>query len=218
MDGNGRWALKRGLPRVAGHREGIKAVRAVVEAARELKVKYLSLFAFSTENWTRPENEVRTLFSLLAQHLKKERKELKEKDIKLVVIGDRSPFSERLKKLIAETENYLKDCSSMTLILAINYGGKQDIINACKKIVEAGVRKDAIDERLFSMYLMTGDIPEPDLLIRTSGEERISNFFLYQLAYTELYFVDTLWPDFTKKDFFEAIREYSARKRRFGGV
>ncbi|MCS7184591.1 MAG: isoprenyl transferase [bacterium] len=218
MDGNGRWAIKRGLPRIMGHREGVKAVRSVIEAARELGIKYLSLFAFSTENWSRPKNEVRTLFRLLAHHLKKERNELKNKDIRLIVIGDRTPFSDKLKKLIDETEEFLKNCTSMYLILAVNYGGRQDIINACKNICKVALKQEDIKEEIFSKYLMTHNIPDPDLLIRTSGEMRISNFYLYQLAYTELYFTKRLWPDFTKKDFYLAIKEYSKRTRKFGRV
>lgn len=221
MDGNGRWAKKRGLPKIAGHRQGVASVRNVIEAAKETGVKILTLYTFSTENWKRPKDEVEALFRLLDEHLDKEADKLLKNDIRLSVIGaiDGLPdfVRDKLKKIMKLTENN----SGLLLNLAINYGSRSEIIEAVRAIskdVKAGSLgiKD-IDESKVSKYLYTKDIPDPDLLIRTSSEYRVSNFLLWQIAYTELYITPKLWPDFTKEDFKEALAEYQRRERRFGG-
>ncbi len=216
MDGNGRWAKKRNLPRVFGHRAGIKAVRQTVEACRELGISCLSLYAFSTENWQRPKTEIRTLMKLLYKYLKKEKEKLKKNDIRLVISGDIKVLPKKIQKAIKDVIEYTKDCKKMILNLCLNYGARQEIVNAINKIISK--KYSFIDESIISKHLYTYDLPDPDLLIRTSGELRISNFMLWQIAYTELYFTDVLWPDFTKEELYKAINSYKNRERRFGGI
>jgi len=220
MDGNGRWAQKHTIGRIRGHRKGAQAVRTVVRACREIGIKYLTLFAFSVENWDRPAKEVQALMFLLEEYLKKELEELQKQEIRLTTIGDIERLNPSVKeKLLQVKESTLKN-DKMVLNLALSYGAKDEIICAVKKIIEddkAGkIDIDKLDKETFSNYLYTSGMPDPDLLIRTSGECRISNFLLWQLAYTELYFTNILWPDFTKDDLFKAIASYQKRERRFG--
>ncbi len=220
MDGNGRWAKKRGNPRIFGHKNGVKAVRETVEAAGETGVKYLTLYAFSTENWNRPKAEVDALMSLLVNSIENETENLIKNKVRLQTIGCRESLPDnvnrKLDAIIANTSNG----TGLTLILALSYSSKFEIIEAVKKIankVAAGNLSDEqIDEKLISDYLQTASFPDPDLMIRTSGEYRLSNFLLWQSAYSELYFTPVLWPDFRKHDFFEAILDYQKRERRFG--
>lgn len=220
MDGNGRWAKKRGLPRVAGHREGVKSVRDVVEACAQLGVKYLTLFAFSTENWKRPKHEIDTLMKLLIKTLRTETDKLHKNDIKLMAIGDIESLPVEVQRELKEAIEKTKNNKRMVLNLALSYSGRWEIIEAVKDIardVKSGkIKVEEINDSLFASYLKTAGIPEPDLLIRTSGEFRISNFLLWQIAYTELYICDCLWPDFRRKHLYEAIRDYQKRERRFG--
>lgn len=216
MDGNGRWAKKRSLPRVFGHRAGIKSVRNVIEAAREIGVKYISLYAFSTENWQRPKSEIRILMNLLYQYIRRERENLKKNDIRVVISGDLTPLTAEVRKALESLCEYTKSCSALCVNLCLNYGARQEIVKAVNNILEEKITQ--VSEKTFSEYLYTRDLPDPDLLIRTSGEQRISNFLLYQIAYTELYFTKTLWPDFSKKEFYKAIVDYQNRERRFGAL
>lgn len=222
MDGNGRWAKKRGLPRVAGHREGVKSVRDVVEACAQLGVKYLTLFAFSTENWRRPKQEVDTLMKLLIRTLRTETDNLHKNDIKLMTIGDIESLPDEVQRELKEAMEKTKNNKRMVLNLALSYSGRWEIIQAvrdiAKDVKEGKINVEDIDDRLFSNYLRTAGLPDPDLLIRTSGEYRISNFLLWQIAYTELYICDCLWPDFRRKHLYEAIRDYQRRERRFGMI
>jgi undecaprenyl diphosphate synthase len=220
MDGNGRWALQRGLNRCEGHRRGKDAVRAVVEAAREIGIPYLTLFVFSSENWQRPGAEVRFLMQLFHRYLLTETKRLMKRGIRVIAIGDARRLPAPVRRALAQTIETTAANSGMTVALALSYGGRQDIVAAAQSVaraVAAGqISPDQIDEAALQRALMTGGMPDPDLLIRTSGELRISNFFLFQLAYTELYFTETLWPDFRERDFLSAIAAYQARERRFG--
>ncbi|MEN3046170.1 MAG: isoprenyl transferase [Candidatus Hydrothermales bacterium] len=216
MDGNGRWAKERNLPRLLGHKEGVESVREIIKAARELGIKYLTLFTFSTENWKRSEEEIKGLFNLLESVARKELKNLIENGIRVMVMGRIDELPESTKKVIEEVIEKTKENKDMVLILAINYGGKREVIDAVNKILKNG--KKEINEEDFRKYLYIPDIPDPDLLIRTSGEMRISNFFLFQLSYTELYFTKKNWPEFRREDFLNAIEEYSKRVRRFGEV
>jgi undecaprenyl diphosphate synthase len=222
MDGNGRWAKGRGLPRTLGHRKGIDAVRPIVEAAAELGIEYLTLFAFSAENWSRPESEVKELMRLLRFYLRSEIAELHQKGVKLAIIGDRSRLSDDIVGMIERAENLTKENSKITLVIALNYGGRQEIAHAARRLAErakAGeLAPGAIDETVFSSALSTAGMPDPDLLIRTSGEQRLSNFLLWQFAYSELIFTETLWPDFTRADLESALEEYQKRDRRFGAI
>ena len=222
MDGNGRWAQQRGLSRIEGHKRGKDSVRAVVEASRELGIAYLSLFAFSTENWSRPKREVDALMTLLRRYLRTELGKMMKNDIRLQVIGDIRRLPVPLQRELQDTVETTKCNGGMTVVLAVSYGGREDIVQAARALareVRAGrLEPDAIDEALFGSSLMTADIPEPDLLIRTSGEMRISNFFLWQSAYSEIYVTPTLWPDFREPQFLDAIAQYQQRERRFGGV
>lgn len=222
MDGNGRWAKARGLPRTAGHRKGVEAVRGIIEAARELGVRYLTLFGFSSENWRRPEGEVLDLMHLLRFYLRSEIAELHANGIRLRVIGDRTRLAPDIQSMIGNAEELTSGNQSLDLMIALSYGARQEIAQAARRVAEAvaagRLAPDRVDEALFSDHLLTADIPDPDLLIRTSGEKRISNFLLWQCAYTELLFVDTLWPDFTKRDLEHAIEEFHRRERRFGAV
>jgi undecaprenyl diphosphate synthase len=216
MDGNGRWAAARGLPRVAGHSEGAKAVRRTIEAAVAQGVRYLTLFAFSSENWRRPAGEVADLTFLMKHYLRSELAELHEQGVCLKVIGERDRFGPQLSAELAEAEAKTADNTRLTLVMALSYGGRADIVTAARRIIEAGLAPETLNEQIFARYLSTDGIPDPDLLIRTSGEERISNFLLWQLAYAEMFFTDVLWPDFGADDFARALDEYATRERRFG--
>ena len=220
MDGNGRWAKKHMLKRVMGHERGADAVRMTVQTCRELGIRYLTLYAFSVENWQRPKNEVQTLMSLLETYLKTELREMKETGIRLSMIGDISGFTESVRDLLVRAMEETSENRGMVLTLALGYGGRDEIIQAVRNIVRDSGSTDISAERItkefFSQRLYTAGMPDPDLLIRTSGEYRLSNFLLWQMAYTELYFTDVLWPDFSKDDLIEAIVDYQGRERRFG--
>jgi undecaprenyl diphosphate synthase len=217
MDGNGRWAKKRFLPRVAGHRKGVETVREVIRACIERGVEYLTLFAFSSENWRRPPEEVSLLMQLFVVALEQEVTKLHENEIRFRLIGDISRFDARLQELIAHAEQLTAGNARLTLSIAANYGGRWDILNAANRMLsEHPERAAGFSEDDLRPYLSLGDAPEPDLFIRTGGERRISNFLLWQLAYTELYFTDTLWPDFDTHSFDSAISSFRARERRFG--
>ncbi|MDA9227663.1 isoprenyl transferase [Flavobacteriales bacterium] len=216
MDGNGRWAKERGKKRVFGHNQGIKSVRDTIEGAVEYGVEFLTLFAFSTENWKRPKSEVNALMTLLIKAINNETKDLIKNNISLKTIGDISQLPLKCQKELAESIKKTKDNTGMTLILALSYSGKWEIINAIKKILQQEVTSENFSEDIFLQYLSTNNVPDPELLIRTSGEKRISNFMLWQIAYSELYFTEKKWPDFRKEDLKEAIIEYQNRERRFG--
>ena len=222
MDGNGRWAQQRKMSRVAGHRAGIKAVRDIVEISVEINLQVLTLYAFSIQNWERPKREVNTLMGLLVKYLKKEIPEMMEQNIRLMAIGDLNGLPPNVRDMLAFARGKTGPNTGLILNLALNYGGQTEICQAVKQIakkVEAGeIRVDEIDEGLFSRHLYTADIPEPDLLIRTSGEMRISNFLLWQLAYSEFWITQTLWPDFRRGEFLQALLDYQKRERRFGRV
>jgi undecaprenyl diphosphate synthase len=222
MDGNGRWAKARGLPRVAGHRRGADAVRRVIRGAGELGIPILTLFAFSTENWTRPADEVSDLMGLLRHYLRNELEELRRNGARLRVIGDRERLAADIVRDITDAENMTRANSRIDVNICINYGARDEIIRAARSLARkaaAGeLAVDAIDEDRFEGELLTAGLRDPDLLIRTSGEQRISNFLLWQCAYAELVFVDTLWPDFGKEHLEQAIVEYRRRERRYGGV
>jgi undecaprenyl diphosphate synthase len=223
MDGNGRWAQKRGLPRVAGHKQGAETLRKVVEEAGKLGIEYLTLFGFSSENWNRPQEEVSELMRLLRYYLHSETAELHKNGVKLKVIGDRTAFDEDIVQLIGNAESLTALNDKITLVIALNYGGRNDILHAVRQTVHEFSTR-GIDpsfsqiEKHFPDFLMTAGIPDPDMLIRTSGEQRISNFLLWQCAYTELVFTDTLWPDFDKDDLEKALAEYASRDRRYGAL
>ncbi|MES2369485.1 isoprenyl transferase [Thiobacillus thioparus] len=216
MDGNGRWAKRRLMPRVAGHRKGVEALRGVIRACAERGVSHLTVFAFSSENWRRPQEEVTLLMELFMRALENEVARLHENGIRFRVIGDLSGFSERIQALIRDAEALTRDNTRLTFTVAANYGGRWDIVQAMKKLMAAGVSPDEVDEAALAQKLSIADMPEPDLFIRTGGEQRISNFLLWQLAYTELYFTDALWPDFDPAALDEAIASYRTRERRFG--
>jgi undecaprenyl diphosphate synthase len=220
MDGNGRWAKQQGLPRIAGHQQGVQVVTQIVAECARRGIAYLSLFAFSSENWGRPQPEVMALMGLLLQFLGSQRQRMLEGGIRLRVIGDRSRLSESVRAALATTERETSAGTGLTLVLALSYGGRDEIVRAAKKIAEQAARGlvdfATLDNKQFSTFLDTADIPEPDLLIRTSGEMRISNFLLWQSAYAELYFTDVLWPDFDAAELQRAIDDYQRRKRRFG--
>lgn len=222
MDGNGRWASARGLPRAEGHRRGAEAARAVIKEAARLGVKYLTLFGFSSENWKRPAGEVTDLMGLLRLYLRKELASLHKQGVRFRVIGDRARLPGDVQDLIAAAEDRTRDNTGLNLVVALSYGGRAEIAAASRRLAEqvkAGTLDPAdIDEDVFAGQLETVDLPEPDLLIRTSGEQRISNFLLWQCAYTEFVFTDTLWPDFGAQAFADAISEFQSRERRFGAV
>lgn len=222
MDGNGRWAKKRGATRVFGHRSAIKSVREITEESARLGIEYLTLYAFSTENWGRPKAEVDALMELLVSSLKKELKTLLKNNVKLNAIGDITGLPDKSSRELKDTIAETADNDGLVLTLALNYSGRWDIIGAIKKYVEevqkGKVDVDDLEEEDFGHFLATGDMPDPELLIRTSGELRISNFLLWQMAYTELYFTDVLWPDFRKEHLIEAIESYQKRERRFGKI
>jgi undecaprenyl diphosphate synthase len=220
MDGNGRWAKTKGKPRVFGHKNGVDAVREITEACAEIGIKYLTLYAFSTENWNRPKIEINALMSLLVEAVKSELSTLNKNNIKLSAIGDISRLPAMSKKTLEDGIEATKNNTRMTLNLALNYSSRWEIVEAAKSmgadILKGNLMPDKINEDIFSSYLATKDIPDPELLIRTSGELRVSNYLLWQIAYAELYFTEVFWPDFRKKDFYEAIIDFQKRERRFG--
>lgn len=216
MDGNGRWAQLRNLPRIQGHKEGVKAVRKAVEYAYNKGIKTLSLFAFSTENWKRPSDEVMFLMNLFKETIDREFNELIEKGIRIKFLSRKDELPDFVVERMLKAEENSKNNSKMNLLIALNYGGRYDIVQAVNQIIKKGVEK--VDEETFGKFLLTYPFKDPDLLIRTSGEMRISNFFLYQISYTELYFTEKLWPDFDEVDFEDAIITYSRRKRKFGSI
>jgi len=222
MDGNGRWATRRGLPRVAGHHEGVKTARAMVRAADTLGLRYLTLYAFSTENWSRPEDEVSTLMGLLERAIHSELPELMERNARLRVLGRTTGVPMAVRRGIDHVVHATRENTGLNVLMAFNYGGRDELIDAFRALarqVQAGeLRPEDISEKVISESLYTGDIPDPDLLIRTSGEMRISNFLLWQIAYTELWITPTLWPDFTASDLYGAVAEFQGRTRRFGKV
>ena len=222
MDGNGRWAKRRGLPRIAGHKAGVKAVKRVVEAAGELGISVLTLYTFSHENWKRPREEVSAIMKLLYETTKREINELDKNNVKLITTGRIEELSPQRRDILEKAKEQTKDNTGLILNLALNYGGRTEILDAVKQIAQE-VKQGKLDindlnEENFAKYLYTNGLPDPDLLIRTSGEKRISNFLLWQTSYTELYITDVLWPNFTAKDFYEAIWDYQNRERRFGRV
>ena len=220
MDGNGRWARSRGKDRSEGHGEGVVSVRKIVEAAVAVGLPYLTVYTFSTENWSRPDDEVNALMSLMVMAIYRETPDLMKNNVRLVAIGDISRLPEDVRRSLSDCITQTSVNTGTTLVLALSYSSRWEILHGVRQIVEdvqrGSIAVDAIDEKLFSSYLTTCDIPDPDLLIRTGGEKRISNFLLWQLSYTELYFTDILWPDFREKEFYEAIVSYQQRERRFG--
>ncbi len=222
MDGNGRWAKSRFLPRTAGHKKGLETVREVVRDAAEIGIRYLTLFGFSSENWKRPEDEVRDLMGLLRFYLKRETQSLHQQNVRLRVIGNRSRLALDIQENLKSVEALTANNTGLTLIIALSYGSRDEIVHAAKTIArnvaDGACSVDEVSEDMISSCLFTHDIPDPDLLIRTSGEQRVSNFLLWQIAYAELVFVDTLWPDFKKQDLLAAIAEYGQRERRYGGL
>jgi undecaprenyl diphosphate synthase len=222
MDGNGRWAKKQGHERLYGHNFGVESIRETLKAARELNIGYLTLYAFSTENWNRPKAEVDGLMDLLVRSLANEIKELAQSGVRLLTIGDIEGLPLSCRNELLEAQDFTKDNTGIHLILALNYSARWEIVNAVKTIAletKNGVlNPESIDVNLISSYMTTSGIPDPELLIRTSGEHRISNFLLWQIAYTEFHFTDVLWPDFRKEDFYKAIMDYQSRERRFGMV
>jgi undecaprenyl diphosphate synthase len=220
MDGNGRWAKKHALGRIAGHRKGAEAVRATVRTCREIGIQYLTLYAFSVENWMRPVREVSALMDLLVDYLRSERRELQERGIRLRAIGNLDRLREPVRQFLRETMEATKGKQEMVLVLALSYGGRDDILEAARALAEkcgdGALKPGDITREMFEEHLQTAGIPDPDLLIRTSGEFRISNFLLWQTAYTEFYFTDVLWPDFDRAELLKAIAAYQQRERRFG--
>jgi len=218
MDGNGRWAKKRGLPRSAGHRAGVERVRTIIRMSSDIGIRYLTLYAFSTENWKRPADEVNTLMSLLVEYLTKELPELHEKRVRIRTLGDISALPQNVQAEIARAVETTKNNTGLTVNMAINYGGRQELVAVIRRALTEGVPPEKVDEDWISSALQTAGEPDPDLMIRTSGETRISNFLLYQLAYAELYFTDTYWPDFDEAEYAKALADFAGRDRRFGGV
>jgi undecaprenyl diphosphate synthase len=222
LDGNGRWAATYDLPRILGHRQGAKSVREIVVLSRELGIEVLSLYAFSSENWSRPKREVTQLMALLSRYLENELRTMMKNGVRLRTVGQIERLPAPVVRLIRDVEAQTAENRGMTLVLALSYGGRAEIVDAAKRLAE-GVRKgeialEEISEAQFAGYLYAPDLPDPDLLIRTSGEVRVSNFFLWQMAYTEFYFTDTLWPNFGRRDFLAALLDYQGRERRFGRV
>lgn len=221
MDGNGRWAQKRNMPRKMGHRAGAETFRKIVKYCKKIGIKYITFYAFSTENWKRPEDEVSELMKLFNGYLD-EVKEYTKENIRLIFLGDKSAFDTAMAQKMIDIEEYSENFDGMTLMLAMNYGGRDDIVHAVKQLSEMAVNKEIkvedIDEKMLSSMLYTKGLPDVDLLIRPSGEMRISNFLIWQSAYAEYYFTDVLWPDFSSKELDKALEEYASRNRRFGGV
>lgn len=220
MDGNGRWAKQKGNSRIFGHKNGVRSVRETVEAAAELQISFLTLYAFSTENWNRPRTEINALMSLLVSSLNKEIGTLIKNNVRLLAVGDILSLPSKVQKELNEAIETTKNNDGLSLVLALSYSSRWEIVNAVKKIsndIESNkISSDDINENMFVSYLSTANIPDPELLIRTSGEFRISNFLLWQIAYTELYFTEKFWPDFRKEDFYQAINNFQKRERRFG--
>lgn len=218
MDGNGRWAERRKLPRIEGHRSGAESIQEVVETSARLGISYLTLFAFSKENWKRPKSEVSTLWKLLLEYLKKEDKVLMENQFKLNVIGQMEQIPRNTRRELERVIEMTKNNTRMIVTLALNYSGRQEIMDAVKKIAADITALESLDEKTFSRYLYTSDIPDPDLLIRTSGELRISNFLLWQIAYSEIWITPVFWPDFRRKHILQALVDFQKRERRFGDI
>ena len=220
MDGNGRWAKQKGMDRIFGHRQGVNAVREVIEAAAELGIKYLTLYAFSTENWGRPDEEVTALMGIMVQSLNDETDKLIRNNIKLTAIGDVGRLADDVKSRFMESISLTSSATGLTLVVAMSYSSRWEITEAARKlsadVCSGKIQADSVGPDEFEKYLATSEIPDPELLIRTSGELRISNFLLWQIAYTELYFTDILWPDFSKEEFYKAIIDFQKRERRFG--
>ena len=220
MDGNGRWARKNSLPRVQGHWEGVKSVDRIVTLCRKLNIEALTLYSFSNENWNRPPVEIDSLMKILDDYLHKELERMKNENIRFSTIGHIEELPAKIQKLLAHVKNYTKECNGMTLTLALNYGGRQEILGAVRKVAKkihlGELRVDDVDYSVFESFLHTNSLPELDLLIRTSGELRISNFLLYQIAYTELHYTKVLWPEFKEDDLLKAIIDFQGRERRFG--
>jgi len=222
MDGNGRWAIKKGLPRTYGHKRGVDVLKEILKASKKLGCKVLTVYAFSTENWTRPTKEVEFLINLLSEVLRNEIEEIHEESTKIKFIGDLTPFPEALKKIIFDSEYLTKNNNKFLLNVCVNYGGRQEIVKVAKELAlkssSGEIKPSEINEELFNSELLTQGIKDPELLIRTSGEKRISNFLLWQLAYSEIYISEVLWPDFNEFEFLKAIIDYQSRNRRFGGI
>lgn len=218
LDGNGRWAQQRGLPRLNGHRAGTENIRRVIEAFARYNVKYLTLYAFSTENWRRPKEEIRGLLQIVRGVVRKELRFFQEQGIKLRHLGRLDRLPKSLQEDILEAQEKTKDNTRMTVCVAFDYGGRAEIVEALKRIVQEGITPERIDEEMVGKYLYTSDLPDPDLIIRTAGEMRLSNFLIWQSAYSEYYFTPTLWPDFDEEEVRKALLSYSKRKRRFGGL
>jgi undecaprenyl diphosphate synthase len=216
MDGNGRWAKKRHLPRIAGHRAGVKSIRPIVEASSELDIKYLTLYAFSVENWKRPKEEINGLMSLFEEMIRKEGERLHKENVRLNAIGRIDELPDKVKRLLKEYMDLTRENSKLVLTLALNYGGRAEIIDAVNKAIKE--EEKPLEEKDFFKFLYDSELPDPDLLIRTSGEMRVSNFLLWQIAYTEFWITPVFWPDFKKYHFYQAIIDYQRRKRRFGGI
>ena len=221
MDGNGRWASKRGLPRSIGHKEGAETFNRITRRCKDLGIKYVTYYAFSTENWSRPADEVSALMKLFEQYLGDAEKYVKD-NTRLIFLGDKSKFSEKIRLRMEELEEKSRDFDSMTVLLAMNYGGRDEIVRAARRaaalVKDRSITPDQIDESLFSSLLYTGGIPDPDLIIRPGGEKRLSNFLTWESAYSELYFTDVLWPDFNAKELDKALEDFAQRGRRFGGI
>jgi len=222
MDGNGRWATRKGLPRSFGHKQGVSVLKKILKAAKNLGCKVITVYAFSTENWTRPTKEVDFLINLFSEVLKNEIKEIHEESTKIKFIGDLTPFPRNLKEIISSSESLTKNNNKFLFNVCVNYGGRQEIVKVAKEIafksLTGEIKPSEINEELFNSKLLTGGIKDPELLIRTSGEKRISNFLLWQLAYSEIYISDVLWPEFNEYEFLKAIIDYQSRNRRFGGI
>ena len=218
MDGNGRWATQRGLPRVAGHRAGTENIRRVIERFHEHGVQYLTLYAFSTENWRRPEPEVRALIRLLSRFIKRELEHFRRNNVRLRMLGHIDTLPDWLQREVLHAIEVTAENTGLNLNVCFSYGGRDDIVNAVRRVIEAGLRPEEVTEETFASFLSTAGMPDPDLIIRTAGEQRISNFLLWQCAYAELYFTDTYWPDFGREDIDLALAEYGRRKRKFGGL
>mgnify|MGYP001003737232 CR=1 FL=1 len=222
MDGNGRWAKKRMMPRNFGHTQGSKRVEEICKAAYNLGIKYLTIYAFSTENWSRPKDEVDALMKILRDYLKESIKKSKDNNMRVRIIGDKGPLSKEIRESIIKLEEASENNTGLNFQIALNYGSRDEMLRGIRKMMEdysvGNIELSMVNENLFSAYLDTKDIPDPDLLIRTSGEERLSNFLLWQSAYTELYFTEVLWPDFTKEELVKAIKQYTSRDRRYGGI
>ena len=217
-DGNGRWAEKRGLSRLAGHQAGVKKMRSLIEYLNDLQIKYVTLYGFSTENWGRPTDEIKGLFRILVERIDQDVPKLNKRGVRVRHLGRPGELPDWLQSSVKRAEELTKDNTGLTLSLAFNYGGHVEIIDAVRRIIAEGIPPEKIDEKLFSNYLYTAGIPDVDLLIRTGDELRLSNFLLWQTAYSEYYFTDVLWPDFTKEDMDKALIDYSQRKRRFGAL